>query len=157
MVMVMVTYFRGSPPIDGIWATSDVDVTGACIMPVGFGVGDHRLFVVDFRKESLLGASPPKIVRAPSRRLNTRIPGAAEKYVATLERLYVEHRMNTCLVEAARYKDDAIAKSQVGGVDTESKQYMKHSEKKCRKIKSGRIYMDPSMASIRVSSSLQRW
>jgi hypothetical protein len=35
------TYFRGSKPIDGVWATGDITVTNACVMPVGFGVGDH--------------------------------------------------------------------------------------------------------------------
>ena len=42
------TFFRGSTPIDGVWATPDIVVTGACIMPVGYGIGDHCLFVVDF-------------------------------------------------------------------------------------------------------------
>jgi hypothetical protein len=35
------TYFRGLKPIDAVWATSDLDVVGACIMPAGFGIGDH--------------------------------------------------------------------------------------------------------------------
>ncbi len=35
------TFFRGSEPIDGVWATPDIDVTHACVMPAGFGVGDH--------------------------------------------------------------------------------------------------------------------
>jgi hypothetical protein len=61
------TYFRGSKPIDGIWATQDVTIMGACVMPAGFGVGDHRLFVVDIQMASMIGNSPPKIVRAPSR------------------------------------------------------------------------------------------
>jgi len=30
------TYFRGKNPIDAIWATPDIQVTGACVMPVGF-------------------------------------------------------------------------------------------------------------------------
>ncbi len=34
------TYFWGSEPIDGIWATGDLTVTNAC-MPVGFGVGNY--------------------------------------------------------------------------------------------------------------------
>ncbi len=42
------TFFRGSKPIDGIWATPDLVVTHACVMPAGFGVGNHRMFVVDF-------------------------------------------------------------------------------------------------------------
>ena len=55
-------YFRGSTPIDGVWATSDVTLVGACVMPVGYGVGYHRLFIIDFLKSSLVGASPPSIV-----------------------------------------------------------------------------------------------
>ena len=51
------TYFRNqsSKPIDAIWATPDVTVVGACIIPVGYGVGDHRMFVVDFLTSSLVG------------------------------------------------------------------------------------------------------
>ena len=71
------TYFRGSTPIDGVWATSDVTVVVACIMPVGYGVGDHRLFIIDFLKSFLVGASPPRIVQSAARRLNSRIPAAA--------------------------------------------------------------------------------
>ncbi len=56
------TYFRGQTPIDGIWATTDVTVVGACIMPAGYGIGDHRLFVVDFLTSSLIGMIPQKII-----------------------------------------------------------------------------------------------
>ena len=28
-------YFQGSKPIDAVWATSDIQVAGACIMPAG--------------------------------------------------------------------------------------------------------------------------
>ena len=35
------TFFRGSTPIDAVWATPDIEVVGACVMPAGFGVGDH--------------------------------------------------------------------------------------------------------------------
>lgn len=75
------THFRGSKPIDGIWATKDLGVTGACVMSVGFGVGHHRLFIIDIRLDSMKGANPPKVVRASSRRLNTKIPHVAEKYI----------------------------------------------------------------------------
>ena len=37
------TFFRGSKPIDAIWATSDLEVAHACVMPVGYGVGNHLL------------------------------------------------------------------------------------------------------------------
>ena len=56
-------YFCGPTPIDGVWATSYVTVVVACVMPVGYGVGYHRLLIIDFLKYCLVGASPPSIVR----------------------------------------------------------------------------------------------
>ena len=35
------TLFQVSKQIEDIWATSDLVVTNACIMPVGYGVGGH--------------------------------------------------------------------------------------------------------------------
>ena len=39
------TFYRGTRPIDGLWVSSDLTVANACVMPFGYGVGDHRLFV----------------------------------------------------------------------------------------------------------------
>jgi hypothetical protein len=33
-------FFRGSKPIDGVWATSDVNISNACIMPVGYSISN---------------------------------------------------------------------------------------------------------------------
>jgi hypothetical protein len=35
------TYFRGQKPIDGIWTTPDITIANACVMPAGYGIGDH--------------------------------------------------------------------------------------------------------------------
>lgn len=73
------THFRGSKPIDGIWASSDLVVSNACVMPCGYGVGDHRVFIVDFLVSSMIGTTPVKIVRPAARRLNTRLPFVTER------------------------------------------------------------------------------
>ena len=113
-------------------------------MPAGFGVGDHRLFQVDFRASSLLGTNPPKIVRAPSRQLNTKIPRIAEQYNAILEKSIVEHCLNTRLLEAGtESRTVQEVKGRVDKIDEECCQYKRHAEKKCRKIKSGRIPFSP--------------
>ncbi len=54
-------FFRGSTPIGRIWATEDVVVTHACVMPIGFGVGDHRMFIVNFQESSLVGTAPFRV------------------------------------------------------------------------------------------------
>jgi hypothetical protein len=76
------TFFRGSKLIDGIWATKDIIFTHACIMPAGFGMGDHRMFVIDFQEVSLVGKEPFRVQRYSARRLNTKVSsGATKKYV----------------------------------------------------------------------------
>jgi hypothetical protein len=74
------TFFRGRIPIDGIWTTTDVQIANACVMPAGYGIGDHRLFVVDIVSSSIIGTDPPRIQRPTARRLNTRLPNVAERY-----------------------------------------------------------------------------
>ena len=52
-----------------------IEVVGACVMPVGYRVGDHRLFVIDFRTVLLDGRSQLKIERPATRRLNNKVEG----------------------------------------------------------------------------------
>ena len=60
---------------------------------MGYGIGDHRMFVVDVLTASLIGCNPPKIVRAATRGLNIMIPDAEAKYVHKLEALIEHHNM----------------------------------------------------------------
>ena len=138
------TYFRGSTPIDGVWATSDVTVVGACVIPVGYGVGDHRLFIIDFLKYCLVGASPPSIFRSAARRLNSRIPAASEDYTDRFEHLVLKHKLIERLGKAHESISVAqVVKENINKIDIESKQYMAHAEKKFREIKSGKIPLSP--------------
>ena len=41
------TFLRGSKPINGLWVTSDIDISNVCMMPFGYRVGDHCLFLLD--------------------------------------------------------------------------------------------------------------
>ncbi len=34
-------FFRGSKTIDGLWVSSDLEVSNACVMPFGYGFGDY--------------------------------------------------------------------------------------------------------------------
>jgi hypothetical protein len=88
------TFFWGSKPIDGIWATPNVVVTHACVMPAGYGVGNHWLFVVDFQEAILIGEAPHRIKHFTSRRLNTKVSsGATQQYLCCLEGNLACHRL----------------------------------------------------------------
>jgi hypothetical protein len=72
------TYFREGESIDGIWATSDVVISNACVMPAGYGIGDHRMFLIDIVTSSMVGVDTPRIQQAKARQLNTKLPGVAK-------------------------------------------------------------------------------
>jgi hypothetical protein len=77
------TFFQDTKLINGIWVTPDVVVTHACVMPADCGVGNHRLFVVDFQEASLIGEAPYRIKRFTSYRLNTKVSsGATQRYIS---------------------------------------------------------------------------
>ena len=140
------TYFmnKSNKPIDAIWATPDVTVVGACIMPVGYGIGDHRMFIVDFLTSSLVGFDPPKIIRSQARRLNTKIPGTEEKYLKVMEELTKKYDfINRSNKVHSSKEPPPLSKIKADKIDRGITACMRTSEKKCRRIKSGRIPFSP--------------
>ncbi len=86
-------FFGGSKPINGVWATSNITVCNAATMPAGYGIVDHRLFVIDFASKDIVGTNPPKIICPASRRLNTKHPHVAAEYSRLLEEKIIGHRL----------------------------------------------------------------
>ncbi len=133
-----VTFFRGSEPIDAIWATNDLKVAHACVMPVGYGVSDHHLFVVDFSTASMIGTCPPKIIRPALHRLNTKIPKCALQYNRALRKQILCHQLLEHMIRVTESDGSKEAISaKLNKLDREGEQYLKHAEKKCRRIKLG--------------------
>jgi hypothetical protein len=128
------TFFRGSKPIDGVWATQDINVTHVYVMPAGFGVGDHRMFIVDIQESSVVGTSPFKVQRYSARQLNTKVSsGAVKKYVETLEKNIKKHRLIERLdkvQEGSNPKQRSIQK-ELNKIDRQSRDLMLNAEKKC--------------------------
>ncbi len=125
------TFFRGSKPIDRVWASHDILVTHACVMPAGFGVGDHRMFVIDFQEASLVGTEPFRAQQFASRRLNTMVwSGATRMYIERLE----ENLARLCLTEMLgtlhiRYKQKRHFQRAFNKLDQQSKELMINAEK----------------------------
>jgi hypothetical protein len=85
------TFFKESKPIDGIWISSDIDISDACMMPFGYGVRDHHAFILDIPIKSLVGINPVKIVHPASQQLNSKLPGCSEAYIYSLEGNITRH------------------------------------------------------------------
>jgi hypothetical protein len=113
-------------------------------MPFGFGVGNHRAFIIDISLELLVGVNPIKVVRPASRRLNSHISGCAKAYIASLESNIKRHKLLEQLHDAhtGGYTQGETARKVIA-IDEEGKHYMSHAEKKCMKIKCCRIPFSP--------------
>jgi hypothetical protein len=139
------TFFRGSNPIDGIWATQDVVVTHASVMPAGYGVGDHYLFVMDFQKGSLIGEAPFRIQQFAARCLNTKVSsGATQKYLSHLEANLDRHHLIERLgkLHLAHKSRQTFCKG-LSKLDKQRKDIMINAERKCQHIKLGWISFSP--------------
>jgi hypothetical protein len=75
------TFLQGSKPINSVWASSEITISNACIMPAGYGIGDNGLFVIDFQAQDIIGQSPLCILRSTSNRLNTKPPQVTAEYL----------------------------------------------------------------------------
>jgi hypothetical protein len=124
--------------------SSDIKLVNACVMPFGYGVGDHRMFMLDITLESLIGKRPTKIVRPTLQRLNSKIPHCAVAYNKSLEENIVQHRLIERLHEMHMSNLGQKKKTKrVCAIDRAGKEFMKHAEKVCRKIKSCCIPFSP--------------
>jgi hypothetical protein len=156
------TFFGGIEPINAIWVTSNLEVAHVCVMPVGYGVGDHHLFVVDFSTASMIGTCPPKIISPALLRLDTKIPRFALRYKQALQKNILRHRLLEQMISVAESDDSKeVISAKLNQLDLEEEQYMKHAKKKCCRIELGCIPFSPEASlwirQCQVYRSLLRW
>jgi hypothetical protein len=116
-------------------------------MPFGYGIGDHRAFIIDIPIELLVGEDPVKIVRPAGRRLNSKIPGCSNAYIKSFKDNIIKHRLLERLHDAhtGAYSESEQARKVIV-IDEEGKAYMRHAKKVCRKLKCCRIPFSPEAA-----------
>jgi hypothetical protein len=101
------THSRGRRPIDGVWATPDITVTGVKWLTFADSPGDHRACIFDFTTLSATGTSEKKIVRPKCRRLSTKNQRSVDNYVRELETQFERHKIIECM-EALNAETEGI-------------------------------------------------
>ena len=122
------TFFRGSKPINAVWVTPDIFVVGSCVIPAGYGIRYHCLFVLDFLTSSLIGQTPPRIILSGARRFNTRIPPTKDNYTNVLENLVVRHLLTERMVAAHNASSSIVlVKYRIDIIDQEGVKYIHYT------------------------------
>jgi hypothetical protein len=128
------TFFRGSKPINGLGVSSNINIANMCIMPFGYGVGNHQMFVLGVTLESLIGKTPTKIIRSASQRLNSKIPNCSSAYTKALKDNIVWHCLIKKLYEVHSSNWSHEEKQhKVCMIDKAGKEYMQHAKKPAEK------------------------
>ena len=132
------THFRGSQPIDAIYASPEIDVRNCLSLSFHEGVGDHRTMIVDFTTASMIGHYQGHVVRPTSRRLTTKQPSSVRNYNNELLLQLTKHNIPERLVavstEVAANRTDTSVRRTAENVFEEIKQYRLGAEHNCRKI-----------------------
>jgi hypothetical protein len=138
------TFFQGLMFIDRVWATSDITICSAAIMPAGYGIGDHWLFVISFASADIIGSTPPKVTHPAFRRLNTKLSWVAADYAKFLKEMILRHCLIECVGKAhSSSKSRCSITGCLNHLDKELGQYTQYAKKNCCKIKSGRTLFSP--------------
>ncbi len=134
------THIDGSQPIDGFFATPDVNITNFLSLSFHEGVGDHRTMIIEVTTASTIGRFQGKIVRPSSRRLTLRQHGSVESYNKLLTTQLSVHniaeRIRTLREEielSPRPLPTALT-TRCTNLHTQIGQMRLHSERSCRKI-----------------------
>ena len=107
------------------------------------------MFVVDMQEESLIGQAAFRVIRGESRQLNTKVSCApTTNYVRRLEESLQRHRILERMgkIHATYKKLGKKLQQALAKLDNETEQLMRNAEKKCPRIKSGRIPFSPEAA-----------
>jgi hypothetical protein len=123
-----------------MWVSGDLDISNACVMPFGYGVGDHRAFVLDIPLESMIGIDPVKIVRPVGCRLNSKLPSCCKAYTNSLESNIARHRLLERLYDAhTDTYSNAEQARKIILIDEEGKAYMRRAEKFAEKLSAAEL------------------
>jgi hypothetical protein len=105
-------------------------------MPAGYGVGDHRMFVIDIQEASLVGTEPFCVQRYFARQLNKKVLSGATK--KRLEENISRHRLIKKLGNLHRcHKRRKSFQCALNKLNKQSRNLMLNAEKKCCQIRLG--------------------
>ena len=141
-------------PIDGIWASRELDVTAAGYLPFGEGCdSDHRLLWADFSYHTAFRQESPSEYRPPVKKLQANDPRLVKRYnrkiKAELQKSGLIKVAFDLQSKATDQWDDTLEAEYNSIQETKSVAIRKKTENKLRKLKMGGIRWSPKLQKYR--------
>jgi hypothetical protein len=144
--MLPANHSRGHNPIDAVFCTAGLVCTAVTLLPSRVGVGDHRVFVLDFASEIILGNVFPWVIQFSRRLLNCASDKIRNNYITVLNQLSNRHLMFKKMLHinrASNHLSPAIVQLCMNKVDMKLEQFMKLVEMDSHKYKCSNIEWSP--------------
>jgi hypothetical protein len=133
------SHFRGQGKITTIFGSPGLVEGHAMCYPHWYGIGDHRVFLLEISANSLFGGIYPAITRPASRLLNSKITRIKNRYCRKLCSLTADHKMEAKLqhLQVNRIDKDHQhhLKQSHDKWDKELGDLMRSAEKHCTKLR----------------------
>lgn len=136
------TYTGGTDTIDGIWTTTDIEVTYICWLPFEHSPGDHRVGIFKFTEASSIGIHTQRIIPPKCQQLRTKQPWVVQAYLQTVTEQFECHNISKHLgiLEAEFHNQGELlpeSQSTFKRLDQQITETLTHSEARCQKVYRG--------------------
>ena len=154
------SHFRGTGAISTIFGSAGLAHGHGCCFPHWYGVGDHRVMILELTAKSLFDGNYPTIPSPGARLLNCNIRRTKQKYCKRLHDLILRHNLHARLESLQRSHTD-IGVSRVHYLhnkwDNELGDFMKSAEKACTKYKNDHIDYSPTVGQWLKRRAILKW
>eukprot|EP00956_Cyclotella_meneghiniana_P023577 scaffold46160_cov42-Cyclotella_meneghiniana.AAC.2 len=143
------SHASGSLPITGLFATSDLVSQHVFQSAHGFGLGDHRVFVVDINLTQLLGSEYSQLVRLPGRKLQAKRYRVRKAHNKSLRDNIRRHKLIEKYHELYQSHESMSPQEismRINQLDREKTELMKCAESKCKKKCAGKLPNSPKVS-----------
>ena len=147
------TFNEGTKTIDAIFVSSDLKVDRCGMLDFDEGIpSDHRPLWLDISLKELFDKSQPSNPISNSRRLNLQDPRTVSKYKTTLQKYLRKHKVKEKVIALKNTVTIPMSQEhiiQFEKLDTIRLEGIRHAEKKCRKLKMGKVPWSPELSKAR--------
>lgn len=154
------SHFRGKRPITTIFGSTGLTVGDGMVYPHWYGVGDHRVFVVEVSASSMFGGVYPSIGSPKARTLNCKIERCRKQYNRVLKSLCDRHKMHEKLLRI-KVLDDSVSAAEYQLLhnrwDNELGDFMASAEEECTKFQSSLIEYSPTVGLWLKRRTILKW
>ena len=123
-------------------------------------VGDHRLHVIDFSSQSIIGDNLPRATKRSGRKLQWKVRPTADKYTRDLVKASKANKLDVKAIQLRNpdnYSTSKEYRQAQESFDRTHCELQRHCENHCRKYKLDKLEWSPRITEIGLRLRIYRW